>query len=223
MTEPADNERKERIHFESPPVNEIVIGLYHVPIAELRSQHIGIYWNTIRDRYPLCEQQLPFSQAVEGAPEQLDQFGLLGGEVYPLPRFWFSSEAHSTLIQVQRNAFWLNWRRSEIVYPHYESVEKAFWSAFEGYKRFVEGAFEGKLDVVKRCELTYVNLIGTSNCFSCPAEIKHILPPIAGRGEKSAGSRNSRSLMLGPPKPLQHNTPRSPSFPMRKRTTGRMP
>lgn len=91
MTEPADNERKERIQFESAPVNEVVIGLYHVPITELRSQHIGIYWNTIRDRYPLCEQQPPIAQA----PEQIDLSGLLrqmGGEVYPLPRFWFSSE-----------------------------------------------------------------------------------------------------------------------------------
>jgi uncharacterized protein (TIGR04255 family) len=183
MTEPADNERKERIQFESAPVNEVVIGLYHVPITELRAQHIGIYWYTIRDRYPLCEQQPPIAQAVEGAPEQIDLSELLhhmGGEVYPLPRFWFSSETHSTLIQVQRNAFCLNWRRGEGVYPHYESVETDFWSAFEGYKRFVEGALEGKLDVVKRCELTYVNLIGTSNFFSCPAAIKHVLPPIAG-------------------------------------------
>jgi uncharacterized protein (TIGR04255 family) len=107
-------------------------------------------------------------------------FQQMPGEVYPLPRFWFSSKVHSTLIQLQRNGFLLNWRRgAEGDYPHYENVEENFWREFLGYKNFVEETLGGKLDVVSRCELTYVNFIGTSEFFSCPADINKVLPPIA--------------------------------------------
>jgi uncharacterized protein (TIGR04255 family) len=47
------------VKFVNPPINELVIGLYHIPVIELKAQHIGSYWDRIRDRYPLCEQQQP--------------------------------------------------------------------------------------------------------------------------------------------------------------------
>jgi hypothetical protein len=52
------------------------------------------------------------------------------GEMLPLPRFWFSNDAHPILVQVQRNAFMINWRRlpgaSPDEYPHYENGGKQF-------------------------------------------------------------------------------------------------
>jgi len=50
-----------RIKFANPPINELVIALFYLPIMEMKSQHIGLYWNRIRDRYPLSdiEQPLP--------------------------------------------------------------------------------------------------------------------------------------------------------------------
>jgi uncharacterized protein (TIGR04255 family) len=176
MKQPQDIAGKGRVKFEHPPVNEVAMGIYYVPVTELKAQHIGIYWNSIRERYPICEQQIPVVTQSEGQPPMLAE---APGEIFPLPRFWFLSKAHAMLIQVQRNAFLLNWRRtSSEDYPHYENVEKDFWQEFAKYKDFVQG-IGGRLDVVQRCELTYVNLISPSAFFSTPAELGAVFPPIA--------------------------------------------
>jgi uncharacterized protein (TIGR04255 family) len=106
------------------------------------------------------------------------------GELFPLARFWFHSTAHPTLIQVQRNAFMLNWRRStaalpESEYPHYEAVAKDFWEEFENYKAFIQGLVGGKFDPIQRCELTYINIITPNEIFTSPGQLVNVLPSIA--------------------------------------------
>ena len=177
MTETQDLSITKRAKFLNPPINEVVIAVYHLPITELRTQHIGLYWQQIRDKYPNCEQQSPVV-----SEDDSSIFQNMPGEVFPLPRFWFSSSAHPMLIQVQRNAFMLNWRRlqNNVDYPHYETVQKEFWNAMEIYKAFIQDCVGAKLDVVNRCELTYINVITRNKFFSTHAEIKNVLPPIEG-------------------------------------------
>jgi len=168
----------ERIKFENPPLNELIIALFHLPIVELKAQHIGLYWDRIHDRYPICQQQLPVITSLD-SPGLLDQ--LPSGEVFPLPRFWFSSELHPTLIQVQRNAFWFNWRRGPAnAYPHYEMVLEDFWKELDEYKAFIQELVSGKLDVIQRCELTYVNIIDSNEFFAGPSQLTEVLPLLAG-------------------------------------------
>src|SRR6516164_7513121 len=104
------------------------------------------------------------------------------GEVFPLPRFWFLSTIHPTLIQVQRNAFMINWRRAPNApaneYPHYETVAKDFWKELEGYKTFVQDLVGGKLDPIQRCELTYVNVIAPNEVFVDQGQLMNVLPPV---------------------------------------------
>ena len=163
-----------RIKFENPPINELVIALYHLPIVEMKAQHIGLYWNRIRDRYPLCEQQAP----IIANPSDTRPLQEASGELFPLPRFWFSSATHPMLIQVQRNAFIFNWRRGDAnEYPHYDTVVKDFWQELESYKAFIQEL--GSLDVIQRCELTYINVIPPNEVFANPAQLMNVLPPIA--------------------------------------------
>jgi uncharacterized protein (TIGR04255 family) len=170
-----------RIKFTNPPLNELVVALFHLPIADLKAQHIGIYWSRIRQKYPLCDQQsiviLPDAQPATAFME------VVPGETFPLPRFWFHSTTHPTLIQVQRNAFMLNWRRVPTLpdneYPHYETVVKDFCQELDEYKSFVQDFVGGKLDPIQRCELTYVNLITPNELFSSPAQFVKVLPPVA--------------------------------------------
>lgn len=173
-----------RIKFKNPPLNELVIALFHLPLAELRAQHIGLYWNRIRNRYPVCEQQPPIVTPLDGpglpGPLTGQVFLDMPGEVFPLPRFWFSGERHPTLIQVQRNAFLFNWRRGATnEYPHYEMVVEDFWEELNGYKAFVQESVGGNLDVIQRCELTYVNLIGPNEFFTDPTQLGKVLPLFA--------------------------------------------
>jgi uncharacterized protein (TIGR04255 family) len=168
----------ERTKFQNPPVNEVVITLYHLPIPEMKAEHIGSYWDTIRKKYPLCVQQ-PIVTPPDALPVFLEA---VPGEIFPLPRFWFHSSAHPTLIQLQRNAFMLNWRRTtgpDDAYPHYEAVARDFWAELENYQRFVQEAVGGKLDPIQRCELTYVNIITPNEFFANESQLMNVLPPTA--------------------------------------------
>lgn len=162
---------QQRVKFKNPPINELVIGLYHLPIIELKAQHVGIYWRMIKDRFPSCEQQPPLG--VEFTTQ-------VQGEIFPLPRFWFYRDHTSRLVQLQRDAFFYNWRRgSENAYPHYESVYKEFWSEFAIYQQFLEDTVSAQVSVIRSCELTYINIVPASG-WSKPSELGKILPSVAG-------------------------------------------
>jgi uncharacterized protein (TIGR04255 family) len=177
MTNALVGHTKERIKFENPPIIELVVSLFHLPLPELKTQHIGIYWDRVRKKYPLCQQQRLVSNDLS------EQFIGVPGEIFPLPRFWFYSDDHPTLVQVQRNAFMLNWRRlpsfSLSEYPHYETVIKDFWQELEDYKVFIQEHIERKLDPIQRCELTYVNLIPPNEIFANEGQLLKVLPPAA--------------------------------------------
>jgi uncharacterized protein (TIGR04255 family) len=178
----------QRIKFTKPPITELVIALFHLPLEELKAQHMGIYWDRIRNKYPLCEQQAPIQ--LPDTPPTLSQ---ASGEIFPLPRFWFHNTIHPTLIQVQRNAFVLNWRLLPTLpnneYPHYETVVEDFWREFDNYQTFVRDYVGGKLDPIQRCELTYVNLITPNELFSGMAEAARVLPPLSSLYDIQADDR----------------------------------
>jgi uncharacterized protein (TIGR04255 family) len=178
----------QRTKFTNPPITELVIALFHLPLEELKAQHIGIYWDRIRNKYPLCEQRAPIQ--LPDTPPTLSQ---APGEVFPLPRFWFHNTTHPTLIQVQRNAFVLNWRLlpalPNIEYPHYETVAEDFWQEFDNYQTFVQEYVGGKLDPIQRCELTYVNMITPNELFSSTAEARRVLPPLSSLYDIQADDR----------------------------------
>lgn len=188
MTQSASATSESRIKFKNPPINELVIAMYHLPVTEMRAQHIGIYWQRIRDRYPICEQQPPI--ASDTPAELAMTLQNMAGEVYPLPRFWFSNADKPTLIQIQRNAFILNWRRgANNSYPHFEEVEKNFWKEFAEYVNFIQETLGNKVDVVSRCELTYIDIIEKNDLFSSPAELKNVLPLVASQCDVHSDSR----------------------------------
>ena len=177
----------ERVKFADPPINELVASVFHVPILELKSQHIGLYWQRVRDKYPLCEQQ-----SVVAIPGDPNPFFDAPGEIFPLPRFWFHSEEHPTLIQIQRNAFMLNWRRlagaASSEYPHYETVIQDFWDRLKDYRQFVK-EIGGTLDVIRKCELTYLNIIPANEFFATASDLPAVLPSLSGLGDLATDGR----------------------------------
>jgi uncharacterized protein (TIGR04255 family) len=182
---------RERVKFDNPPINELVISLFHIPILDLKAQHIGIFWGRIRERYPVCDQQSivvsPFDPQLMEAP----------GELFPLPRFWFHNNKDQILIQVQRNAFMVNWRRLPDApgeYPHYETVVQRFWQELEGYKTFLQETIEAKIDPIQRCELNYVNVISQNEFFTKSPEIVNVLPLLRGLADIQTGDRELARL-----------------------------
>lgn len=147
--------------YAEPPVSEVVIGVQFAPIDELLASHIGRYWSRIRDALPRAEEHAPIGHIVETFEEEESS------EVHierlakpPFPRSWFLSETGNRLVQLQRDRFLHNWRKTspEDKYPRYESLKEAFFEYWLGFLEFLR---EESLPspAVDQCELTYVNHI----------------------------------------------------------------
>jgi len=89
------------VKFKNPPIHELVIGARFAPqLRALRSEHIGLLWSRLgRKDFPTVHQKPPLDVPIPSATEFL-----------PMPRFWLESKEDDKLIQVQKNAFLLNWR-----------------------------------------------------------------------------------------------------------------
>jgi uncharacterized protein (TIGR04255 family) len=157
-----------RRKYKHPPVNEVVIGVYFAdPILAMRAEHVGLFWSSIEGHFPEVAQHVPIGGIDIAAPD----------EVFPMPRFWFTSSDGVYLIQVQRNAFILNWRKKDSIYPHYEDVKAQFDKWFGAFCDFCKRQFGiGRLGIA-RCELNYVNLIDrVPNRFRTFADTEKIIP-----------------------------------------------
>ena len=163
------------INFENPPINEVIVATYFdPPLDELRSEHIGLFWQEIRDQFPVVQQQLPTGNAqvtlVSGP-------NLEGGEIFPLPRYWFVAEDEVTLLQVQKDAFMLNWRSRDKEYPGFAAgIKPAFDRYFGVYSDFIKAEISSLEPSIGSCELTYVNTIQQSEYWSGLQETKRVIP-----------------------------------------------
>jgi uncharacterized protein (TIGR04255 family) len=167
---------------ETPPINELVMGVSFVPVSGLKAQHIGIYWDIVKKRFPICDQQPPV-MAPASIPGAVDPsfFREMPGEIFPLPRFWFSSKPESTLLQIQRDMFMLNWRKGgSNIYPHYETVADDFWREILIFEKFLKERVGESIKAVNQCELNYINLVDHNTMFSTQSELKNIIPSISG-------------------------------------------
>lgn len=159
--------------FKSPPINELVIGVYfNTLLLGLRAEHIGLFWHGIRDGFPKVSQTGPivaqgeaFHAALATAP----------GEVYPLPRFWLSSTDETMLVQLQRNAFLLNWRKRDQIYPHYETVKREFDRVYGIFAEFVRETVRQDF-AIEAAELTYINLAQAGDYWSGVNDIARVIP-----------------------------------------------
>ena len=159
--------------FKFPPINELVIGVYlNAPLLGLRAEHIGLFWHSIREGFPNVSQTGPIASQGEAVQAAL---ATAPGELYPLPRFWLSSADETMLVQLQRNAFLLNWRKRDQVYPHYETVKREFDRVYGIFAEFVRETVRQEF-AIEATELTYINLAQAGEYWSGVASIADVIP-----------------------------------------------
>ena len=166
-----------KVRFKNPPINELVIGTYFDPqLLALRSEHIGQLWSRLRSEFPKVEQREPLSGGLGG--QGVIMTG--GDEFFVMPRFWFVSKDKINLIQVQRNAFLLNWRRREQQYPHFtEHLKPNFDRYFAIFEEFLQEDV-GVTDLrISHCELTYVDIIEPCDYWKGPQDTSNLIPSFA--------------------------------------------
>ncbi len=155
--------------FDNPPVDEVVIAAYFdPPMIDLRSQHIGLFWECIRDQFPNVHQRPSFG------------FGGVTGleEPFPMPGYVFATEDDVYVVQIEKGAFQFNWRRRDNnTYPGFhEDIYPAFdrlYDEFETFLRREVGVSEVSLDL---CELSYVDIIEQCDYWQSPLDTSNVIP-----------------------------------------------
>ena len=147
--------------FESPPVIETVLGVQFAPIAGWDAPRMGLFWDRVRRDFPKVSVQPPLAGKLEdqtpGAPFRPEVTLELGGQ--PNPRFWLMDEPESRLIQLQRDRFVQNWRRTpSSAYPRYSQLKSEFRERWDSLIGFMHDEKLGA-PKVQQCEVTYVNHI----------------------------------------------------------------
>jgi uncharacterized protein (TIGR04255 family) len=150
--------------YERPPVTEVVLSIQFAPNTQFKIIHAGLFWNLVRDQFPIVSEQAPLQCAFEtfagpaivaAEPIQVHAFSS-----FPFPRFWFESEDRAYILQLQQDRILLNWRAlsSVSIYPRYETLRERFMTEVQRLAEFFEGQRFGRLSP-NQCEVTYINSI----------------------------------------------------------------
>lgn len=146
--------------FDRPPVTEVALSVQFEKLNVTTAQ-LALVWQKFRGRFPVVEEKPPIDTVIEqfGPAKAVD--GEIRFEVanLPSPRLWFVSESQRELVQIQRNRFVRNWRKTEneIAYPSYEKLRESFVTDWELFLNFVATEFDSTI-TPNQCEVTYVNI-----------------------------------------------------------------
>lgn len=156
--------------FHDPPVVEVVCGVVFEPLQYLMAPHLGLLWDRLQPNYTTVTEASPLGPAI-GPPESQNR--------PPLPRVWFLNEEGDSLIQVQRDRFLHNWRRSDAnsEYPRYGTVVTQFKDNFALFQEFVNEFGLGEIEPVEY-ELSYFNYLYRGKTWDSLRDLGHIFRDI---------------------------------------------
>lgn len=171
-----------QINFERPPLNEVVFGAVFLPRGDMLIPHYGRLHDLLKAEYPNVEHALPLVD-----PNQQPATDPTTG--IPLPRVWFVSEGGESLVQIQQDRIYVNWRQNDSasnVYPRFGVIRDRFFHAEATLNSMLEES-SGLGLIPLRYDLTYINAIECSDlsfedvftCLGVPAgTFRHLGAPL---------------------------------------------
>ena len=150
----------ETLQFARPPVDEVVLSVLFSPLDKLLAPHLGEFWKEFnQDGFVNIAEQLPVIPVVEQFPNPVKN-AEWQINVPTLARILFIHEDDSQIIQVQRDRFTFNWRKTELEqqYPGFSTILKRFETFFGRYCEVVTNLGVGPV-IPCQYELTYINQI----------------------------------------------------------------
>jgi uncharacterized protein (TIGR04255 family) len=167
--------------FRSPPVVEVVCGVQFETLPEFRSGHVGLFWQQVRETYPIARDAFALPPVVEnfGPPSLQVSTGPLFtfGAGVLFPRAQLVDEPGGQMIQIQNGRFHHNWEKQGggEHYRRYKNIRPAFVERWEQFKRFVSDNALGAMRPTQY-ELSYVNHIVAGELWDQTRGVAEVLP-----------------------------------------------
>jgi uncharacterized protein (TIGR04255 family) len=175
--------------FDHPPVVETVLGLRFNSLLKWEVPFFGLFWATIRDRYP----KYRVVPSLGTTNEDVDPSGRMNVGISvnilqgsPPCRLWYYNDAETELVQVQPDRFIFNWKRGLIAatYPHFDNIRPSFESEWMHFRDFVILNDLGEIRI-KECEITYINHIESGVGWEGLGELDNVLVVWSGTKEST--------------------------------------
>lgn len=173
--------------FRNAPIREVACAVVFNTAKPLDSSFHGLFWESLRERFPRFEDQPPVPVNIGSMPNQI-QFGF--STLPPLRRAWLLDPQGRYLIQLQQDLFTFNWRLGppEEKYPRFPAIYSDFKSIFDGFQKFVNFRGFGEL-TCQQLQLSYVNVIdGDSGLGAIRADEAVVGASLAAPWPASTGS-----------------------------------
>ena len=158
------------VRFENPPVIEVVCGIGFEEIEGYSSPQMGLFWNDIREQFPISEVKAPLPSPTGGLKIDLNA-------PPQAPRYFLRSNDRSELVQLQENRFLYNWIKTEEkpLYPRYSFTISQFNTLWKQFKGFLtrEGL---KSPVIRELRLQYVNHMIQGEGWETLSQIQNVFP-----------------------------------------------
>src|SRR5262249_38388671 len=184
-----------RLQFHRPPASEVYCGVLFGALPQLTAAHVGLYWATVRDRFPRVETRPPLPPLIEqfGGPPVTMSLSFEVMDVPPTPRVWLFTENQVNLVQIQSDRFLYNWRKGDddnATYPSYDTVIVEYEREFDAFRSFLSKKQLGELQL-RQFEVSYVDQVSGESVKDLPGGLESVLVDHV--------PDRSRPRFLGPP------------------------
>ena len=149
----------QKLDFVRPPIEEVVLSVLFESLAGFLAPHLGEIWQELKKEgfVNIAEQPLVLPT--------MEHFSNIGGEselhignVPNLARIWFIHKDGDQIIQVQRDRFAFNWRKTkaEQNYPGFSAILEKFEGFYNRFGETIQNMEVGTLTPLQY-ELTYID------------------------------------------------------------------
>ena len=152
---------KKKLDFENPPIEEVVLSILFRSLNSLLAPHLGEIWQDFKqNQFAQIVERPPVPPVVEKFPNPVGDPELRIGNAPELPRIWFVHKDQTEIIQVQRDRFTFNWRRtdSDQKYPGFSTICNKFNGFYNRFCQIIKDMEIGEVTPLQY-ELTYIDQI----------------------------------------------------------------
>ena len=148
-----------KLDFALPPVDEVVLSVLFESLNNLLAPHLGEIWQEFKkSRFVHIVEQPPVVPALEKFPNPIGDTELRIGNVPELARILFIHEDDSQILQMQRDRFTFNWRKTELSqeYPGFSAIFERFEEFYNRFGQTIKNLGIGSVKPLQY-ELTYID------------------------------------------------------------------
>jgi uncharacterized protein (TIGR04255 family) len=152
---------KNQLDFARPPVDEVVLSVLFQSLDKLMAPHLGEIWQEFKnDGFINITEHAQVPPAIETFPIPSQRSGQFQFNVPDLARIWFIHENDNQIIQIQRDRFTHNWRRtdSDQKYPGFSTICDKFNGFYNRFCQIIKDMGIGEVTPLQY-ELTYIDQI----------------------------------------------------------------